>query len=371
MSRLIFANQLRGLAALSVVASHLVGVFWAAPAQVAAVTATPLQTGQPPGLLSLFTAPWLNFGPLGVAVFFLISGLVIPISLEAHDRKSFVIARVLRIFPTYIAGLALCALAIWLNARAWGLPLPFGPGGLAVNGLLVFDLLGRPSVDLVNWTLATELKFYLVMVLAAPWIRKGDLRALFAIALAVLVFNITLHQKGFAFLNGRLAAQLGMASLEGVFLIFMLIGVVFSFHVRGQIPGRRALLAGAGLGVLFLIAWRYSAIDDEFPRVTANYGYALLIFGLAYGLRDRFRAFWPLDVLAAISFPLYVLHSLLGYSLLKLFMLKFQLGYYPALAASLALVLLAATALHRLVERPSIQAGRRLAPRRREAAAGD
>jgi peptidoglycan/LPS O-acetylase OafA/YrhL len=71
---------------------------------------------------------------------------------------------------------------------------------------------------------------------------------------------------------------------------------------------------------------------------------------------------WPLDALAAISFPLYAIHALMGYSLLKLFMLEGGLDYLPSLAITIALVILAATALHVTVERWSIAAGRRLAP---------
>ena len=100
MQRLIFANQSRGLAALSVVGSHWVGVYFGSPDSVAAATATPLETGPVPALFGVFAQPWFNFSPFGVALFFLISGLVIPISLDNHNRAGFTLARALRIFPT-------------------------------------------------------------------------------------------------------------------------------------------------------------------------------------------------------------------------------------------------------------------------------
>ena len=89
MSRIRFANQLRGLAALCVAVSHLIGVYWALPDVVSAVTATAPPPPAPyPDLFWLVLRQWFNLGPFGVALFFLISGMVVPFSLERHGRAS-------------------------------------------------------------------------------------------------------------------------------------------------------------------------------------------------------------------------------------------------------------------------------------------
>jgi peptidoglycan/LPS O-acetylase OafA/YrhL len=359
MQRLIFANQLRGFAALSVVGSHWIGVYWGSPDAVMQATATPLPSGPVPAIFDLFAHPWLNFGPLGVAVFFLISGLVIPISLSAHDRVGFLLARALRIYPTYIAGLLLCAVMVRLNAAYWQLPMPFGRLALLLNATLIFDMIGRASIDMVNWTLATELKFYILMMLAAPLIRRGNLAVLFVISGLGLCYNLAWSRHFF----GLLPYGGGMASLEALSVSFMLIGVVFSYHVRGQITALQGWLAGLGLTALFLISWQVSVSAAQYPNVTANYLYAVVLFTAAYGMRRHFRPVRALDFIAAISFPLYVIHALLGYSLLKVFTLAWGIGYLPSLILSLAVVILVATSLHMTVERWSIAAGRRLARR--------
>ena len=64
--------------------------------------------------------------------------------------------------------------------------------------------------------------------------------------------------------------------------------------------------------------------------------------------------------MAAISFPFYLLHSLVGYTVLKALILGLGWSYPPALAATVLLIIAAATTLHRLVERPSMRAGRRI-----------
>ena len=44
----------------------------------------------------------------------------------------------------------LSAAAVFASATYWGLPMPFGRLALAINGLLIFDIMGRASIDLVN-----------------------------------------------------------------------------------------------------------------------------------------------------------------------------------------------------------------------------
>ena len=46
---------------------------------------------------------------------------------------------------------------------------------MLANALLVQDLVGQPSIDLVNWTLVIELHFYLLVgVLAAALVALGS-----------------------------------------------------------------------------------------------------------------------------------------------------------------------------------------------------
>lgn len=363
MNRLVFANQLRGLAALSVVASHLVGVFWSLRDFIALATFSPAQTGDPPGLFVLFSNPWFNFGPFGVGVFFLISGLVIPISLERHGRGSFLLARLLRIYPTYVAALLLEVGVLHLASAYWHRPFFYSPRVILSNALLFYNEVGLPSIDLVNWTLCIELKFYLLMALLAPQIRACRSWPLFAVAGLLLLGNLALAG---GLLRAPVAAHPEEArslSIASLYLVFMLVGVLFNYRMRGRLSGP-AFLAAAGLMLaLFLASWKASAIRDQFPTVTVNYLYALALFGILFALRRHARESRVLDFVAAISFPLYLVHALIGFSLLKLLMLSGHMAYLPALAVTLPVVLLVATLLHVTVEVRSIAMGRLLARR--------
>jgi peptidoglycan/LPS O-acetylase OafA/YrhL len=359
--RLIFANQLRGLAAFSVMLSHLIGVFWAERSVVAAATSSPAQPGDVPSLFWLVAHPWFNFGPFGVAIFFLISGLVIPISLGVHSRPSFLLARILRIYPTYLAALAVDLGVVWAGSRYWGLPFGHSAHTILANALLIQDFLAEPSIDLVNWTLCIELKFYLLMALLASAIRGGSVAALFAVAAGALAFNLAASTPLLASVAAAWPGLIDVVSHESFYVVFMLIGVIFNYRLRGLLSLHALFASVAGLLLLFVACWRSGALAGQYPVVTANYVYALALFGALFMLRRWIRETRPLDALAAVSYPFYLIHGLVGYSLLKVLMLAGGLGYVAALAITVPIVLAVATILHLGVERWSIVVGKRLA----------
>jgi peptidoglycan/LPS O-acetylase OafA/YrhL len=124
-----------------------------------------------------------NSGPLGMALFFMISGFVIPFSFRHHTTFSFLCARALRIYPTYLLALAVGLAARYLSARYWGQHFAVYPIVVLGNGLLVHDLVGMSTIDLVNWTLTIELKFCLLFALARQAIMRWQGR--FVVACAV------------------------------------------------------------------------------------------------------------------------------------------------------------------------------------------
>jgi peptidoglycan/LPS O-acetylase OafA/YrhL len=107
----------------------------------------------------------IDFGKYGVLLFFLVSGYVIPMSLERHGSlRRFWIGRLFRIYPAYLATIAVVmvlALA-GLGTLPWSLradPLT----GVLAHATMLGDLLGLRGLVRVFWTLAYEMIFYLVV----------------------------------------------------------------------------------------------------------------------------------------------------------------------------------------------------------------
>lgn len=101
-------------------------------------------------------------GVAGVAIFFFISGYVIPMAVrDGFDARSFMIRRVFRIYPLYLVALALIALA-----GTSGLLPKLGFVAEAplrvwlANILLITDYVHVRSFLDVSWTLAVELVWY-------------------------------------------------------------------------------------------------------------------------------------------------------------------------------------------------------------------
>ncbi len=356
MERFVFANQLRGFAALCVVAVHLGGVYWVERQLVADATLSPVHVGAPPLTLALFTTPWLNLGAFGVALFFLISGFVIPISLERMTPVGFLVARAFRIFPTYWFALAIELGVVALSGAYWHRPFGTAAGTIVSNAFLVNDIANAPTIDFVNWTLAVELKFYALMTVLIIPVRRGSVIALFCVAAFILFVSRFSHQ--IFLIAPGLADVLRIFEMNALYVLFMLIGVVFSYHARGLIGGKR--LAGAALALFaaFVLCWPLTFFRAGFPLVTMNYAYAALVFSALYAIRTAVKPSVLLDFLAAISYPLYLIHFLTGFAVIQL-LTSWNIDPVVATALALGVSVALATLLHFAIELPSQRIGRR------------
>jgi peptidoglycan/LPS O-acetylase OafA/YrhL len=343
---------LRGVAALLIVITHYFGTFYGAQGFVSAVTFSPD--------LHLAAAAWVRYmdfpylkGPFGVAIFFLISGFVIPFSLEDKRAPRFLLARFFRIFPTYIASLALSMTALYLASRYWGTAFTHSAGAIAANGLLVNNLLGIPSIDPINWTLSIEIKFYLLAALLGPiFMRRGFAGFALFLALALGATALLRHV-------ADPAAAVTALAMELNYVLFMLAGVVFYQHISGLISGVGLALRSMVILAAFALNWSIGPQAAQFPEITSYYLYAWLAFLAAYLARGWFRPMRLLDFLADISYPLYITHSLIGFVLLKI-LIHAGVVFPVAVCVVLAIVIALSWALHLAVEVPSNRFGKRL-----------
>ncbi len=370
--KIIFADQLRAVAALSVMIVHLLGVYWAVREVVATHIFAPVLQGPSAKSLAAISFTYFNFGPFGVSLFFLISGFVIPFSLAKATPLRFLAARALRIYPTYIACLALSLYAIWLSSRYWGLPFGWSFTQVLHNALLIGSVTGIESIDMVNWSLAIEIKFYLLACLLAPWITQGRIAPLVATSLAVAALVVWV---AYLMPPASNSVDLYAASVhfnllvhDLLFIPFMFVGTIFSYRFRGLITQRQLLAGVATLFGIFIAAWPHTVLKDQFPLVPLNYFYALCLFAAAYRWRKHFRPIKLVDWFASVSYPLYALHSLIGYAALR-YLGALGVGYYLAVVLAALLVLVLAFAVHRIVELPTQDFGKRIMKRSKSACA--
>ncbi len=353
--RLVFANQLRGAAALMVVLVHYTVVVQTLRPDVAwVVAAPPLDTRVAAVALWLRALP-VDLGSMGVGLFFLISGFVIPFSLEGTTGGGFLLARAARILPTFWAALLLEYAAVAASSAYWHRPAAYAWQGYVVNGLLIETLAGRQTVDWVSWTLSIEAKFYLLAALCRTPLLRGGLRFPFLCAAAALALNAAVGQ-GLAPVSRELDS-------ESIFLLVILIGTLFHAHYAGRVSSRQLAAGTAGMLASMALCWRCGPLADETAARCISLSAAVAVFAAAYHQRGRFRPSRMLDAAAAVSYPLYLVHAVLGFTVISFLMMAWRVPYAVAAPAGFVLCLAAAAALHRFVEQPTMRWGRRAARR--------
>ncbi len=366
-SRIEFANSLRGLAALSVLVSHYLGVFWLKREITADLANAPVlpadQFIDPSYVRWLHSLGAFDWGPFGVGLFFLISGFVIPLSLERYEWKAFVVSRFFRLYPIYVTGLTLSVAAAYLSGTYFGRDFPYSAAEVVIHYLLgVRDIVWSRNIDGIIWTLEIEIHFYLLCAVFAGWLRRGS-PLLLGIPLTILAGSLLLdrHMADWGHHNATLYHLSYVASFNGQFLIYMLIGVAFSLRYRGKLTAEVLPFAVVALFGLFAATWYYSVHRDFFEQIW-SYGSALVVFAGA----AAFAAQWPkyriLDFFADISYPLYVVHGVAGYVALRVLLDQ-------GVAAWLSIALVSASAiglawlLHLWIEVPTHRLGRTFANR--------
>ena len=236
--RMDWLDALRGLAAMVVVFEHSLDVL------LPEVRAT--------------ASPWFDFGRYGVFVFFLVSGYVVPFSLERRGSvRQFWAGRFFRLYPAFGAAVAL---AVALGAAGFSYGLPGGLGerpwiSALAHATMLQDLLGVPNAVNVLWTLSYEMVFYLlVTAMFVAGVHRAGARVALGFGVGAAIMGVALP-----------SALLVSRWPDGTVLVTVLLlagGLAAMF--TGRRPVRRAgaaLVAALALALLFLNS-RIGAIES-------------------------------------------------------------------------------------------------------------
>lgn len=323
--RLRELDLLRFAAALAVVLYHFTGFggagAWPAPSQ------------------DVFPeiAPVTRFGYLGVDLFFVISGFVILMSAWGRGPGEFGISRLVRLMPAYWVSVLLGAAVYAVFRMGHGVP------GLIVPNLTMLQGgLGLRNVDAVYWTLWVELHFY---VLAAVLAGIGiTYRSCLVFMAAWMLGGVFADEADSRILQVMLVPTWSCYFIAGMAL--------YMIHRFGPTLLLWGYVAASYLIALRWGAWRaenvFRGADETVVSAVITGIFAVMIL-VATGRLSRLR--WRgLTVLGALTYPLYLVHSQLALPLLDA--VYPGLDRWTALAVVIGGSLLAAYAVHRLVERP-------------------
>lgn len=356
MQRIAFANALRGVAALCVVIAHYILMFNYIRGEFGGLPALP-ETPFPTWMINVFNPlNSLNVGAFGVALFFLISGLVIPISVSNLDgqflaRIKFTIGRLLRIWPTYIVGLLITLASLEASARYMGNTTSYTLKQVIIQISLFRDWLGNHQpLDGVVWTLEIEIKFYIAILIFWPMINKAKILPFITLGfLTILIANL---YPGNTYRDGTLATL--TPPIKYVF--YMMIGVSLNYHYRKLISLEKTL----ALNIAMLFIFGYSCLIEGWQvEIIVSYFAAFALFTTFYLLAREWRGGPVFNFLANISYPLYTCHGAFGIVGMRI-MIDQGAGAITALVIQTTMTIILSWIIHKTIENPTQTLGKRL-----------
>lgn len=288
---------------------------------------------------------WTRYGFLGVDLFFIISGFVILLTVDAGQGRPghFVASRISRLFPAFWAAATLTFI-VCLRTDP---PFVVSPQDYLLNLGMLPSWLGAEYVDGVYWTLETELYFYLLVVgfLLVFWerVRLEWLLLAWLLVTSLLAFT-----------------ELGPSRARTLLMVeaapFFIAGCMFYRIWRdGWTRLRVGILVGAWVGAA-AAATRNSetvAIPDGTP-ISPLISAGIVTIGFVLFVVFCVRPNWlrlggrRATLLGALTYPLYLVHQKLGYLVINA--VEPIGGRWVALALAIATALIVAYLIHRLVE---------------------
>jgi peptidoglycan/LPS O-acetylase OafA/YrhL len=232
-----------------------------------------------------------TFGNIGVQVFFVISGFIIPYSLyksqyTISDYFRFLYKRILRLHPPYLFALIITFVVAGASYKLRHLP---NPESLSTIILSVFYL-HVPVDNPVFWTLGIEAQFYIFMGLFFILMINIS-KTFFLLIISLLLF---LSQ---TFISG----YIGLFS----YIIFFLIGTL-GFLIYSQKENKIFHLITLFLLIIFsFIFYKFAAALTSFLTI-------LVILFIRRNVHTVFE--FP----GKISYSLYLIHFVLGIKLTNL-----------------------------------------------------
>ena len=236
---------------------------------------------------------WFVYGRLGVEVFFVVSGYVIPYSLARSGYRPFArggfpvfaARRFLRIHPPYLAAVVLTFAIAWPWRHAIGLPW-LETWGTAARSLVYFYF---PADNPVFWSLLVEIEYYLLMGLLFPLLAHRRMEIAFGTLLALLLL-------------ARFSGEPGGAFHLPQYLPRFAAGFALFWLGEGRIGWRRFVVLVAAL-------WLW---DDGSPAAAATSITALAIMGAMRWTGSYPRFLDPLFFLGTISYSVFLIHLPVG-----------------------------------------------------------
>jgi peptidoglycan/LPS O-acetylase OafA/YrhL len=283
-----------------------------------------------------------GFFDLGVQIFFVISGIVIPFSLiksryQIHQIGTFLLKRCVRIEPPYLITVLLAFAYVYARQMLPGAsPSEYEPGVwdliMHLGYLVPFFEDARWLLE-VFWTLAIEFQYYLLIAICMP----------------LLLHPKTISRWSF-FVLFAAASFLPFGNRQLLFWSpIFLCGILYALKYLQTISLREYLFA-APLCLLFV--WYKMGLSNFCASL-----FTLMVIWIWPHFRSRIT-----DFFGSISYSMYLLHTITGGAIVNILSHRVHgpLQKFAVVLIGVAFATICAYIFYRLVELPSQRWSQRL-----------
>ncbi len=284
------------------------------------------------------------YGRLGVEIFFIISGFIIPWSLYHANYKinniiHFIAKRIIRICPTYFFVLAIGVLINYITTLT---PWYHGTGfkidyfGIFLHILFLKDFFSNHNwINPVFWTLAIEVQYYVLIAITFSLVSclKRRIRIMTLLMLSLSYF-----------------IPIGNGNIVINYIPFFLIGIVL-FQKKIEIISNKELWLL--LFILLILTIRY----DDFGIVVTIIACISSICILYFSFETKISKYF-----GEISYSLYLVHFPISMCVLKYMAIFIRNDFEKAMAVIISLIISVgiASLIYIFIEKPSMGWSKRI-----------
>jgi peptidoglycan/LPS O-acetylase OafA/YrhL len=327
--RINWIDSLRGISALLVAFTHVTGLI--------------LEKDHVQSNMVYYS--WM-LGRIGVIIFFMISGFVIPYSLYNKSIKQFVISRFFRLYPAYwLSIIAVIAVSGFVTLRE-----------LLTNITMFQKLFGSEDLIGVYWTLQIELFFYFICaaLFYFGYLYKDKIIAYFYYLMLIVATGIAIER----FHTDKKLPVAFPLSLSVMFLGFLYRNYYYNKDAEhlNKIKKQIGIFLITIIPVAFLAYNKDYGFNEKWWQYLFSYVIAIAVF-LIYSRYNRTNTI--LLFFGNISFSLYLFHQVV-IMLMEKMNLYNSLSHTIYVTVFLLVSISVSTVSYYLVEKPFISLGKRI-----------
>lgn len=283
---------------------------------------------------------------LGVSLFFLITGYLMPMMSDRYGRLEFIFNRFFRIFPTLFAVVAMLGVFLYFAQE-----ITFDAKSYLASITLTYLWLGVVPIAGVLWTLVIEVLFYLIVFLVGPFTLR---RLVFVQSVLLLIIFL-----GVAYRDNY---NIWLAGYQSRFLLFITIGsaIYLAEKEKAELAKFATILPSIALSYVGFQLFKFGKVDASTYENVGTHLLSVSIFLVFYYFGSNLIRRLPsvVLVLAELVYPFYLVHAAIGFVVMVVVREYISWPYFMLTSAILA-SLLVSWVLHYFIEKPAINFGRK------------